>query len=357
MDKASPPLDLAALDIFRTVAAEGSVTRAAERLQRVQSNVTTRVRQLEADLGTPLFLREGKRMALTPAGATAPPVARGGAGAVDRPHARTAGAAARPCARRRAGGLAARAVARPCAGSQPRVRRGTDPGAAHGASARVRPAGCGARHAGGVRAWLHLPGGGAGLVRNPHPTHADAGTGLVPRHPGQRGGGGQRGHRATLGAPALAPRRAAGPAPPDHPADAAGVAPRLPVRGAGCAAASAARLTTLLFFPFLANGTPPCPTPACAPWAGACVPPPPWPRQRPRCGGAPTGPSGSISSCRTRPRPMRPRWKRPWPVWRRCMRSSASRPPCPRAGARTLRPSWTPWSKRARPWRVFPSAS
>ena len=36
-------MDLVALDIFRTVAAEGSVTRAAERLQRVQSNVTTRV--------------------------------------------------------------------------------------------------------------------------------------------------------------------------------------------------------------------------------------------------------------------------------------------------------------------------
>lgn len=68
MNKPSPLLDLAALDIFRTVAAEGSVTRAAERLQRVQSNVTTRVRQLEADLGTPLFLREGKRMALTAEG-------------------------------------------------------------------------------------------------------------------------------------------------------------------------------------------------------------------------------------------------------------------------------------------------
>jgi DNA-binding transcriptional LysR family regulator len=68
MDKVLPPLDLAALDIFRTVAAEGSVTRAAERLQRVQSNVTTRVRQLESELGTPLFLREGKRMALTPEG-------------------------------------------------------------------------------------------------------------------------------------------------------------------------------------------------------------------------------------------------------------------------------------------------
>ena len=61
-------MDLTALDIFRTVAAEGSVTRAAERLQRAQSNVTTRVRQLEADLGVALFLREGKRMALTPEG-------------------------------------------------------------------------------------------------------------------------------------------------------------------------------------------------------------------------------------------------------------------------------------------------
>ena len=68
MEKPSLLLDLAALEIFRTVAAEGSVTRAAERLQRVQSNVTTRVRQLETDLGTPLFLREGKRMALTPEG-------------------------------------------------------------------------------------------------------------------------------------------------------------------------------------------------------------------------------------------------------------------------------------------------
>ena len=46
------------------------MTRAAERLQRVQSNVTTRVRQLEADLGVALFLREGKRMALTPEGRT-----------------------------------------------------------------------------------------------------------------------------------------------------------------------------------------------------------------------------------------------------------------------------------------------
>lgn len=61
-------MDLAALEIFRAVALEGSVTRAAERLGRVQSNVTTRVQQLEEQLGATLFLREGKRMLLTPAG-------------------------------------------------------------------------------------------------------------------------------------------------------------------------------------------------------------------------------------------------------------------------------------------------
>ena len=63
-----PALDLTALAIFSAVAQEGSVTRAAERLGRVQSNVTTRVRQLETALDTPLFLREGKRMQLTPQG-------------------------------------------------------------------------------------------------------------------------------------------------------------------------------------------------------------------------------------------------------------------------------------------------
>ncbi len=63
-------MDLLALEIFRTVAEESSVTRAAERLGRVQSNVTTRIQQLEEQLGSPLFLREGRRMVLTPAGHT-----------------------------------------------------------------------------------------------------------------------------------------------------------------------------------------------------------------------------------------------------------------------------------------------
>jgi DNA-binding transcriptional LysR family regulator len=47
-------MDLADLRIFRSVVDEGGITRAAEKLNRVQSNVTTRVRQLEEDLGVNL---------------------------------------------------------------------------------------------------------------------------------------------------------------------------------------------------------------------------------------------------------------------------------------------------------------
>lgn len=61
-------MDLSDLRIFSAVVREGGVTRAAERLHRVQSNVTTRVRQLEEDLGVSLFIREGKRLHLAPAG-------------------------------------------------------------------------------------------------------------------------------------------------------------------------------------------------------------------------------------------------------------------------------------------------
>ncbi len=61
-------MDLAALKIFVAVVREGSVTAAAKRLHRVQSNVTTRIRQLEQDLGVALFIREGKRLHLAPEG-------------------------------------------------------------------------------------------------------------------------------------------------------------------------------------------------------------------------------------------------------------------------------------------------
>ena len=61
-------MDLSDLKIFTAVVREGGVTRAAEHLHRVQSNVTTRIRQLEDDIGVSLFIREGKRLHLSPAG-------------------------------------------------------------------------------------------------------------------------------------------------------------------------------------------------------------------------------------------------------------------------------------------------
>ncbi|WMJ68721.1 LysR substrate-binding domain-containing protein [Stenotrophomonas sp. 24(2023)] len=61
-------MDDTSLDLLRTVAAELSITRAAERLGRAPSNVTTRIQQLEAELGVELFIRHGKRLALSAQG-------------------------------------------------------------------------------------------------------------------------------------------------------------------------------------------------------------------------------------------------------------------------------------------------
>ena len=63
-------LDLAALEIFRQVALEGSISGAALKLNRVQSNISTRVKQLEEHLGTVLFEREPRGLSLTEAGRT-----------------------------------------------------------------------------------------------------------------------------------------------------------------------------------------------------------------------------------------------------------------------------------------------
>nr|WP_283105535.1 LysR family transcriptional regulator [Pseudomonas moorei] len=54
--------------IFQAVAEEESITRAAERLHRVPSNLSTRLKQLEEQLGVELFLRERQRLQLSPAG-------------------------------------------------------------------------------------------------------------------------------------------------------------------------------------------------------------------------------------------------------------------------------------------------
>ncbi len=61
-------MDLNILKIFYTVAKEESITKAAIKLNYVQSNVSARIKQLEGELGVPLFYRTGRRIVLTPAG-------------------------------------------------------------------------------------------------------------------------------------------------------------------------------------------------------------------------------------------------------------------------------------------------
>ena len=61
-------MDLAALEIFKAVVEQGGINKAAARLNRVPSNVTTRVKQLEGDLGAKLFVRDGKRLILSEEG-------------------------------------------------------------------------------------------------------------------------------------------------------------------------------------------------------------------------------------------------------------------------------------------------
>ncbi len=56
------------LRYFRTIANEGSLTKAARHLNLSQSALSVQLRQLEESLGQPLFLREHKSLVLTEAG-------------------------------------------------------------------------------------------------------------------------------------------------------------------------------------------------------------------------------------------------------------------------------------------------
>jgi DNA-binding transcriptional LysR family regulator len=53
------------LDIFRILAHELNFTRAAKKAHCVQSNVTVQIREIEQELGVPLFERLGKQVRLT----------------------------------------------------------------------------------------------------------------------------------------------------------------------------------------------------------------------------------------------------------------------------------------------------
>jgi DNA-binding transcriptional LysR family regulator len=61
-------MDVADLRVFKSVVDEGGVIRAASKLHRVPSSVTTRIKQLEASMGVKLFHRDRQRLHLSPAG-------------------------------------------------------------------------------------------------------------------------------------------------------------------------------------------------------------------------------------------------------------------------------------------------
>jgi len=61
-------MDLSDLAIFKAVVEEGGIVRAARKLHRVQSSVTSRIQQLEASVGTRLFVRNKQRLHLSSSG-------------------------------------------------------------------------------------------------------------------------------------------------------------------------------------------------------------------------------------------------------------------------------------------------
>jgi LysR family transcriptional regulator, cell division regulator len=69
-------VDTADLKVFEAVARAGGMNKAAAELHTVQSNVTARVRALEDELGTALFERHSRGVALTGAGERLLPYAR-----------------------------------------------------------------------------------------------------------------------------------------------------------------------------------------------------------------------------------------------------------------------------------------
>jgi DNA-binding transcriptional LysR family regulator len=63
-------MELLDLRVFRTVVRAGGMTKAAEQLHRVPSNISVRIRNLEDELGVALFERQGRQLLLSAAGST-----------------------------------------------------------------------------------------------------------------------------------------------------------------------------------------------------------------------------------------------------------------------------------------------
>ena len=61
-------LEVRHLKLVVAIADAGGVTRAGERLFLTQSALSHQLKDIEQRLGSPLFIRAGRRMVLTPAG-------------------------------------------------------------------------------------------------------------------------------------------------------------------------------------------------------------------------------------------------------------------------------------------------
>lgn len=61
-------MDISQLRMFKTVAEMGSIVRASEVLHCVPSNITTRLKLLEDELGVSLFVRRGRGLIISPSG-------------------------------------------------------------------------------------------------------------------------------------------------------------------------------------------------------------------------------------------------------------------------------------------------
>lgn len=61
-------MELLSLRTFQAVVEEGGVLSASRKLNTVQSNITTRIKKLEQELGAELFYRKGRGLELAPSG-------------------------------------------------------------------------------------------------------------------------------------------------------------------------------------------------------------------------------------------------------------------------------------------------
>ena len=228
-------MDLVALQIFKAVAEAGGITRAAARLHRVQSNVTTRVKQLEAQ----------PRRAAFPPPAPAPRALRGGphAARLRRAPARAFRGGPRRAEERRAARRAAHRLARehrgdaPAAGAlalSPRLPRGA-PRAGDGHFRRSGRKSPEWRRRGGVRRRALHRAGTRDPARLQRGAGADRAEGLRrdPRREGQRRT--CRCSRSPPAAPTACAWRAGLAAPGCHPSASWNTAPTTP--SSACVAA------------------------------------------------------------------------------------------------------------------------